>query len=130
MNFRIVQSKGIRYLEALPGNQLIANERDAVDWIGLCGENDTRLLMLYAANLTPDFYDLRSGVAGAILLKFVIYRLVVAAVLTPDLVNRGRFREMVAETNRGSAFRVFYDRERAEEWFAREGALAAGSKRG
>jgi hypothetical protein len=45
----------------------------------------------------------------------------VAAWLTPELVNQGRFREMVLETNRASnEFRVFYDHDQAEEWLLRD----------
>ena len=72
--------------------------------------------MLHAENLSADFYDLSSGLAGAILLKFVNYRLKVAVVLTPQLVGQGKFHEMVIETNRGSDFRVFYERASAESW--------------
>jgi hypothetical protein len=41
-------------------------------------------------------------------------------VLTPELVNQGRFREMVLEANKGNQFRVFYQREAAELWLAGE----------
>ena len=72
--------------------------------------------MLHAANLTDDFYRLKTGLAGDILQKFSTYRIRVAAVLTPELVSQSRFREMVLEANRGSQFHVFYKLEEAEKW--------------
>ena len=72
--------------------------------------------MLYAENLTEDFYQLRTGVAGDILQKFVNYYIKVVAVLTPELVYQGRFPEMVIEANRGRHFQAFYEREKAEQW--------------
>jgi PadR family transcriptional regulator AphA len=116
MNCRIVENSCQRYVEALPFYARLESERDALDLVAICGENETHLLMLHAENLTEDFYDLSSGLAGAILLKFVNYRLRVAAVLTPQTVEQGKFHEMVIETNRGSDFRVFYNRDLAETW--------------
>jgi hypothetical protein len=116
MNYRIIPHPTHPYLECLPGEARLSGEREALDLVAACGENGVRSLMLHAENLAEDFYRLQTGVAGAILLKFSNYRLRVAAVLTQELVNQGHFREMVLETNRGSQFRVFYDRESAEQW--------------
>jgi PadR family transcriptional regulator, regulatory protein AphA len=117
MNYRIMHIENIPYIEVLPESNLIAGEQDALSWIALCGEEKTSKLLIHAENLTPDFFDLSTGIAGEILLKFVNYYIRVAAILTPELVNRGKFREMVLETNRGSDFRVFSDRKQAENWF-------------
>ena len=46
------------------------------------------------------------------------YRLVTNNDPYPQLVNRGRFQDMVIEANRGSEFRIFYEREPAEQWLA------------
>jgi hypothetical protein len=40
----------------------------------------------------------------------------VAAVIPLNLVDQGRFHEMVLEANRGNQFRVFQSREKAEQW--------------
>ena len=116
MKYRLVTDFPQTSLECLPGEERLAGERQALDLVAACGENGTDRLMLHADNLTEDFYRLRTGVAGEILLKFSTYRIRVAAVLTSELVDQGRFREMVLEANRGDQFRVFYDREAAEHW--------------
>jgi PadR family transcriptional regulator AphA len=122
MRYRIIEKGPIKYVEALPNGNRIVNEQDALDWIALCGEYGTNGLMLHDYNLTEDFYRLSSGLAGAILLKFTNYYIKVAAVLTPKLVERGKFHAMALETNRGSDFRIFYEREKAEDWLV--GSLA------
>lgn len=94
----------------------LSSEQDALELVAACGEYNTDRVMLHASNLTDDFYQLRTGLAGAVLQKFANYRIRAAAVLTPELVNQGRFKEMVLEANRGNQFRVFYDRESAEAW--------------
>ena len=116
MEYKVVEKSGNKYVECLPGGKRIENEKDALDLVAACGENDTFRLMLHAENLTDDFYHLNTCVAGNILLKFTTYYIKTAAVLTPGLVNQGKFYDMVLETNRGNQFRVFYEREKAEEW--------------
>lgn len=116
MNYRVIERNGASYVECFDGQVCLRDERDALDWVAVCGEQGAGRLMIHAANLTGDFFDLSTGVAGAILLKFSTYRIKLAAVLTPELAGQGRFREMVLETNRGNHFRVFYRREDAEAW--------------
>jgi hypothetical protein len=116
MDYRLITEHPQAYLECLPSEERLAGEREALELVAACGEYGTDRLMLHAENLTEDFYQLRTGIAGEILLKFSNYRIRVAAVLTPELVNQGRFREMVLESNRGNQFRVFYNREAAEQW--------------
>lgn len=117
MEYQIIDSNNQRVIECLPGKVCLRDEQDALDWVGICGENETYLLMIHASNLTPDFYDLKTGTAGRILLKFSNYSLKVAAVIPAEIAQRGRFGEMVLETNRVSReFRVFADREDAENW--------------
>jgi PadR family transcriptional regulator, regulatory protein AphA len=117
MEYRIVETQGKRYIEGLPGTEKVAGEREALDVVGICGENEIYLLMLHAENLTEDFFNLRTRVAGDILLKFSNYHIICALILTPELVGQGRFAEMAGEANRWNReFRVFYTREKAEEW--------------
>ncbi len=116
MDYQLFQRFSQSYLECLPGYSKLASGDEALELIVACGQNNTNKLMLQAENFTPDFFRLRTGVAGEILQKFSIYHIQVAAVLTPELVNQGRFREMVLEANRGNQFHVFYNRESAERW--------------
>lgn len=121
MNYRVIQTGSQKYIQCLPGETRLENEQDAIDLVAACGENGTQQLMVFADNLSNDFYRLSSGVAGNILLKFSNYRIRVAAVLSHELVNQGRFREMVIETNRGNQFRVFYETAEAEMWLTGAG---------
>ena len=116
MNYQIVIQGNQTYIECLPGEGHLAGEREAMELIEACIGCQTARILLTAANLGDDFYNLKSGVAGAVLQKLALYRMRVAAILTAPLVGEGRFAEMVSEANHGSLFRVFYDRERAEKW--------------
>jgi PadR family transcriptional regulator AphA len=119
MNVQRVEAHGRTYVEGTTTEKLLQTERDAVELIGLCGEQDTNLLLLNAANLSDQFFDLTSGLAGSILQKFVNYHMKVALIIPPDLLQ-GKFRDYVLEANRGSHFRAFLTREEAERWLIRD----------
>jgi hypothetical protein len=118
MNYQYIQKDNSSYIEFLPDGGTITSEADALELVAACGEHMCHRLLLHGSNLTPDFYNLRTGLAGAVLLKFSNYRIQAAVILTPELATQGRFGEMVLESNRGNQFRVFFDRASAEAWLA------------
>lgn len=117
MNYRLIEHARNHYIECLAGDGLIESEADALDLVAACGEHLAPRLLIFAESLPEVFFDLRSGLAGAVLQKFATYRVKVAAVLSPELANQGRFGEMVLEANRSNRmFHVFQEREQAEAW--------------
>lgn len=117
MQFHWVENNQHSYIELIPGTLYLASEQDALECVGVCGEHGTQRLMIHASNLAPGFFDLKTGLAGQILLKFSIYSLKVAAVVPPEIARKGRFGEMVYENNRvNQEFRVFPTRQEAEAW--------------
>jgi len=116
MKCKTVETNGIKYVEGPFSGLLISSEADALNLVSFCGENDTNRLLLYAANLHEDFFDLKTGLAGAVLQKFINYGIKTAAVIPPEISQQGRFREMALETNRGQHFRIFSEASAAEAW--------------
>ncbi|MGE5391618.1 MAG: DUF4180 domain-containing protein [Deltaproteobacteria bacterium] len=116
MKCRTIETNGVKYVEGPYNALLIKTDTDAVDLLSFCGENDTNRLLLWASNLHEDFFDLKTGLAGAVLQKFVNYGIKAAAVIPAELVNQGRFREMALEANRGQHFRIFTEAGDAEAW--------------
>jgi PadR family transcriptional regulator AphA len=108
-----------RYVECDPQGGLIQSENDALDLVAVCGESETQNLLIHAANLPEAFYELRTGLAGVILLKFTNYRIRAAAVLDPAKSGQGRFGEFAMETNRRNDFRIYPDAESAVSWLLR-----------
>lgn len=117
VDYRSVEHAKNNFVECLTGSGIIASERDALDLVAACGENHVQRLLLHAENLSPDFFNLKTGLAGAVLLKFTIYSIKLAAVLTPEQVNQGRFKEMAMEVNRSNQeFHIFLERDKAIDW--------------
>lgn len=73
MDYKVFEQGSKIYIYCVPGVKCIANERDALELVAICGENDTNRLMLNVENLTEDFYKLRIGIVGDFLQKFVNY---------------------------------------------------------
>ncbi|MDF2988188.1 MAG: hypothetical protein K0R50_3698 [Eubacterium sp.] len=116
MNYKLIEKNNKRYIEILSSQSPLNSEQDALDLIALCWELDTHQLMLHGEVLSGDFSNLRTGIAGGMLQKFINYSIRVAAIIPTEVANAGRFREMVLETNKGNAFRVFDKKEEAESW--------------
>lgn len=116
MEYRIVRLIKRNIMECLPGGGVLTSEQEALDLVGICGEEGTDTILLYDTNLGEDFYDLKTGLAGVSMLKWTNYRIRIAAVIPQEKIGSGRFYEMVIESNRRNDFRVFVDRDNAIEW--------------
>jgi hypothetical protein len=84
--------------------QDIRNDRDAVDLIAQAHyEHHAEWVVLPVEHLSPEFFVLRTGQAGAIAQKFVDYRMNLAVVgdIEDHLAASTSFRDWVRETNRG-----------------------------
>jgi hypothetical protein len=115
MRVHLVEKHGRKYLEGIATDRFIEREEHAVALVGVCGEHSVERVLLYAENFSESFFDLKSGLAGAILQKFANYHMKVAVVIPSDLIQ-GRFKEFILETNRGNQFRAFQEKTGAEIW--------------
>ena len=99
-----------------PGFIAIEKVDDAVDILGVCGENNVSRIMIYNSNVTDDFFDLKTQLAGNVLQKFINYSIKAVMILDEEKVQTNRFREMAMEANSGNHFRVFDNFKNAEAW--------------
>jgi len=94
---------------------VLRTERDVVDFIGLCGEQNADRLLIQEDSLPDEFFDLKSGLAGMVLQKFMNYHLIAAFVVSPTKL-RGRFKELALEASRNRHFRFFPEKDAALNW--------------
>lgn len=69
---------------------LIKNEEDSLDLLGNLYYQGFDKMILHQKNITPDFFDLKNGMAGEILQKFSNYRM--------SLVIIGDFSELIHQS--------------------------------
>jgi PadR family transcriptional regulator, regulatory protein AphA len=115
----VLELNGKKIIESSGANGRLACEADALELVALCGEHDVDGLLLHASHLASKFFDLKTGLAGAVLQKLTNYRVKTALVAPPQTVSGKRFSEFVYETNQGEQFRVYPDREAAVAWLNR-----------
>ena len=113
MDIQIAAEGSCRYVDEIRG--VLQTEQDVTDLIGLCGERDADRLLLRASNLPKEFFDLKSGLAGMILQKFMNYHLTVAIVVPADQIA-GRFKELALETSGNRNLHIFTELETARDW--------------
>jgi Domain of unknown function (DUF4180) len=113
---QVVQTPASSYVRCADQDGIISKEQDVLDLLVCCGDTDSNRIMLDEEHLHPDFFDLKTGLAGAVLQKFANYYVKAAIVVNLAGIASPRFRELVYECNRGDQVRFFDDVAQAELW--------------
>ena len=94
---------GVRVYVRPPEAPHLASDRDAGDLIGEAYGVEAEWIAVPVAQLVPEFYRLRSGLAGAIVQKLVTYGLKAAFIgdISVQAGNSEALRAFIAESNRG-----------------------------
>jgi len=116
MNYQIKEIDNKKYIELISTTEPLSSENDALDLIALCWEHEAHLIMIHYTALSEDFFKLKTKVAGNIIQKFINYGIKAATIMPQDTIQKGRFKEMAMETNKGNHFRMYEDKVEAEEW--------------
>lgn len=116
MNYQITQIENKKYIELVSTTKPLSTENDALDLIALCWEHEENAIMIHYAALSEEFFKLKTKSAGNIIQKFVNYGIKAAAIVPYETIQKGRFKEMALETNKGNHFRLFEGKEDAEKW--------------
>lgn len=119
MKYQIIEKENKKYIELISAANPLHTENDALDLIALCWEHEVYALMIHYAALSEDFFNLKTKAAGDIIQKFINYNIKAAAIVPQETTQKGRFKEMAMETNKGNHFRLFESKEEAEKWLCR-----------
>jgi hypothetical protein len=85
---------------------VISDIEDTLDLMGDLAAVNCSMIILYEKNLHPDFFRLKTGLAGEILQKFSNYNFKLAIVGNLSKYMSKRFQEFIYESNRGN--RIFF----------------------
>jgi hypothetical protein len=80
---------------------IINNIDDGVNLLGELYYQNVDAIILYEKNVIPDFFDLKTGMAGEILQKFSNYRLQLAIVGDFSKISSKSLQNFIYECNRG-----------------------------
>ena len=79
---------------------IINNTEDGLDLLGNLYYQDFDKIIIYDKNITPDFFDLKSGIAGEILQKFSNYRVRLAIVGDFTPYSSKSIKDFIYESNK------------------------------
>jgi len=120
MTYVISELEGERLLECEPDGPVLAQERDASDLIGDASGEAAATVVIPTTRLSEDFFRLSSGLAGAVVQKFVNYglRLVVLGDVSSRTAQSKPLHDWVYESNRGRHLWFVRDRQELGERLA------------
>ncbi|MCX6334919.1 MAG: DUF4180 domain-containing protein [Bacteroidia bacterium] len=91
--------KGAKIAELVPGSDIINNVDDMLDILANSWHNECHGIILHEGNLNPDFFDLKTRLAGEILQKFSNYRTKLAIIGDFSDVKSKSLRDFIRESN-------------------------------
>ncbi|MBN8680045.1 MAG: DUF4180 domain-containing protein [Chitinophagales bacterium] len=80
---------------------IINTSQDGLDLLGNLYYQGFDKVVIHKGNITPDFFDLRTGIAGEILQKFSNYRVQLAIVGDYSKYNSKSLTDFIYESNKG-----------------------------
>ena len=113
----VLQSQSDKpFVASCSSTRFIRTTQDFLELLVWGSEHQTNLFMLDDFNFGPEFYDLKTGLAGELLQKLSNYSARLAIVGTFGMVVSERFRELMAESNKGSHVHFVQSRDEAISW--------------
>ena len=103
MSYAVQQIHDLRLVVFAEAGPMLKDENDGSLVIAPAFEHEAGMIALPVNRLDATFFQLRSGIAGAVLQKFINYRLRVALLgdITPWLAKSNALQDFVREANRG-----------------------------
>jgi len=95
------QTDGLTFLEIRSEEQFINNVQDVLDLFGELYGQYYDGIILYERNITHDFFDLQTKLAGEILQKFSNYRIRIVIVGDWSKYTSRSLEAFIVESNRG-----------------------------
>ena len=95
---------GVQVLACAPDGEKLKSEGDALDLIGETLQQGTSLILVPVERLDDEFFQLKTGLAGQIIQKFVTYRLRLEILgnISGYVAQSHALRDFVYESNCGT----------------------------
>lgn len=101
MEVKIHEINNIRIAEIISDDLIIQSIEDGTDIVGNMYYQDFAKVILHEKNISTDFFNLKTGMAGEILQKFSNYKIQLAIVGDFNKYNNQSLRDFIFESNKG-----------------------------
>lgn len=115
MEFDIKEINGTLIAEVLSDEIVIAEIQDALDLMADANFHGSRDIIIREEQINPEFFDLKTGLAGDILQKFFNYEVRLAIVGDFARYESKSLRDFIYESNRHGRINFVSSREEAVE---------------
>lgn len=99
MNIVPHKSGNNKIAEVVSEERIITNAEDGFQLMVDLSFQDFGKIVLYEKNITPDFFDLKNGMAGELLQKFSTYRMQLAIIGDFSKYTSKSLRDFIYESN-------------------------------
>lgn len=100
MKIEIIQINDNSIADVISEKILIRETQDALDIMANCNYQGAYKIVIKEQNITPEFFDLKTGLAGDILQKFSTYRVQLAIIGDFSKYTSKSFKDFISESNR------------------------------
>jgi hypothetical protein len=108
--FEINQQK----IAEINSEEIVINDvQEALDLMADAGYYEARCIILSEMNLKPEFFELRTGMAGELLQKFSQYNVKLAIIGEFEKYQSKSLKAFIVESNRGNQIFFVPDRDTA-----------------
>lgn len=112
MTIEIVQNKEVKIAEIHAEGIIITETQNALDLMAESNYKESWKMIFYEENISPDFFDLKTGMAGDILQKFSTYRCQLAIIGDFTKFQSKSLKDFIFESNKTG--RIFFVNSRDE----------------
>lgn len=120
MKINLLEIKGKFIAEIISDKIEISNVQDALDLMTNCDYQGARNIVINKKNITPDFFDLKTGIAGEILQKFSDYDVKLAIVGDFSEYSSTSLRDFIYESNNSGRISFVNSVDEAKEKIAKK----------
>jgi hypothetical protein len=113
VNIIYLENSPDKIAEINPSDTILDNLEDFIDLLGNANYQRAEKIIIYESNLNPEFFDLRTGIAGEVLQKFSNYGLKLAIIGDFDKFKSKSLKDFIRESNRTGNILFFNSREEA-----------------
>lgn len=108
----------VKIAEVLSDDLVIDSAAEALDLLGNIYYQGYDKLIIYKKNITPDFFDLKNGMAGEILQKFSNYRVQLCIVGNFINLESKSLRDFIFESNKGKQINFLSSKREALDFLS------------
>ncbi len=119
MTINIIEENDTAFAEIIADNVVIADTQDALDLLANCAYSGATNIIVSEIQLSPAFFDLKSGLAGDVLQKFSNYKCRLAIVGNFGRYDSKSLRDFIYESNKVGRINFVADVDEAKRCLAK-----------